>query len=199
MGQNKVACTFIGGGVLACCLIDGLLDSANARDLIIRVTARRPEHAQSLRQRYPSLLVSHGNRAASLWDRPWPDADPPAAHIVLICTQPRFTAQVCEDLRAVSEMWPMHPRPVFVTMCPGVTVAQLERWLPAAPPIVRTMPNTPAAVREGATALFANDAVSRAEVAVVTDVFRTVSPAVCELEDESGIDVAAAISGCVQS
>ncbi|KAM5350428.1 hypothetical protein ACJ41O_006933 [Fusarium nematophilum] len=194
--KEKTACTFIGGGVLACCMIDGLLDNNADSDMVIRVTGRRSDHVKELTARYPSLTVTQGNRAPILWDNPWHKLDrSPTAHVILICTQPSYTSDVCEDIRHVYSRWSMHPKPTFVTMCPGITVAQLESWLPEGAAVMRTMPNTPVAVRQGATAMFANKAVTAQQATIVAGLFRAVSPQVSLLTEESGIDVAASISG----
>ncbi|KAF4333515.1 pyrroline-5-carboxylate reductase [Fusarium beomiforme] len=194
--KSTTACTFIGGGVLARCMIDGLLDNGNDSKVVIRVTGRRSDHVKELANRYPSLVVSLGNRSPVLWDEPWQKLDKtPTAHVVLICTQPWATSDVCEDMRYVYSQWPMIPKPTFVTMCPGITVAQLESWLPEGASVVRTMPNTPVAVRQGATAMFANKFVTSQQASIVADLFCAVSPQVSFVDREDGIDVAASISG----
>ncbi|RGP66592.1 pyrroline-5-carboxylate reductase [Fusarium longipes] len=194
--KETTACTFIGGGVLARCMIDGLLDNYNDSSVAIRVTGRRADHVKELTARYPSLVVSLGNRSPMLWDNPWQKLDcTPTAHVVLICTQPWATSTVCQDIRFIASQWQMHPKPIFVTMCPGITTAQLESWLPSGASIVRTMPNTPVAVRQGATAMFANKAVTPQQASIVADLFRAVSPQVSFINEEAAIDVAASISG----
>lgn len=194
--KGITACTFIGGGVLARCLIDGLLDVNDESNVVIRVTGRRADHIKELTTRYSSLVVSLGNRSPILWDSPWQKLDKtPTAHVVFICTQPWATSDVCQDIRYVYSQWPIHPKPIFVTMCPGITTAQFERWLPEKASIVRTMPNTPVAVRQGATAMFANKAVTPQQASIVADLFRAVSPQVSFVSQEEGIDVAASISG----
>ncbi|KAF4429376.1 hypothetical protein F53441_14020 [Fusarium austroafricanum] len=194
--KESTACTFIGGGVLARCIIDGLLDNNDDSNLVIRVTGRTSAHVKELEASYPSLVVSLGNRSPVLWDSPWKTLDrSPTTHVVLICTQPSATSDVCKDIRYVYSQWPMHPKPTFVTMCPGITTAQLENWLPEGASVVRTMPNTPVAVRQGATAMFANKATTSQQASIVADLFRAVSPQVSFVNHEDGIDVAASISG----
>lgn len=81
-------------------------------------------------------------------------------------------------------------------MCPGISVAQLQSWLPAGTAIVRSMPNLPVTVREGATGLFpCENARVGQRTEVVRGVIRLVSPAVVVLGREEELDVVAAISG----
>ncbi|CCT63351.1 related to PRO3-delta 1-pyrroline-5-carboxylate reductase [Fusarium fujikuroi] len=193
--EDITACTFIGGGVMARCMIDGLLDTYN-NSVEIRVTARRSAHVGELATRYPTLVVSQGNISPILWDEPWHKlGKTPAAHVVLICTQPWATSDVCQDIRYVYSNYGFDPEPTFVTMCPGITTAQLEGWLPKGASVVRTMPNTPVAVRQGATALFANKVVTAQQASAVADIFRAVSPQISFIKQEDGIDIAASISG----
>lgn len=196
--KEVTACMFIGGGILARCMIDGLLDNRDDSNVVIRVTGRRADHVKDLTARYPSLVVTMGNRTPILWEDPWQNLDKtPTAHVVLICTQPWATGDVCQDIRYVASQWQMQPKPIFVTMCSGITIAQLESWLPPGASVVRTMPNTPVAVRQGATAMFANKAVTTQQASIVADLFRAVSPQVSFVKQEAGIDVAASISGYV--
>ncbi len=50
--------------------------------------------------------------------------------------------------------------PLVVSVCAGVTLARLERGLPAGTPVVRVMPNTPALIRCGASVYCANQLVT---------------------------------------
>lgn len=208
--QLTVALTFIGGGVLATSIIDGLRDYekiAKSDDIRyeISITTRREEHADDLRQRYPDLLITTDNRNPRLWKAPSSldcrnghcdgEETSPSKSIVLICTQPQFTSKVCEDIRSAIKLWPRTSCPVVVTMCPGITTQQLQTWLKQHLPIVRTMPNTPVSERQGATAMFANSLVSEHDIEQVMNLFRPISPAVCRLPQEELLDVAASVSG----
>ena len=208
---SAVVLTFVGGGVLATSIIDGLLESAGnvtkgRTQYDISITARRDEHAAALRHRYPGALVTTNNRDPRLWKTQFPlqsnngdggetNSITPTTRIVLICTQPQFTSAVCEDMYHVMTHCRLVPSPIFVTMCPGITIQQLGGWLRKQVPIVRTMPNTPVSVRQGATAMFANSLASPSDVQHVTALFRPISPSVCVLPREELLDVAASVSG----
>lgn len=208
--HSTVALTFVGGGVLATSIIDGLQEhckttNSDGTRYNIRITARREEHVQELHERYPDLLITTNNRDPRLWKASTsigPDhgiceinGSTASKDIIFICTQPQFTSAVCEDIRAVMKMWPGMSCPIIVTMCPGITMHQLQTWLKQQVPVVRTMPNTPVSERQGATAMVANSLVSEQDIKQVMNVFRPISPAVCLLPHESLIDVSASISG----
>jgi pyrroline-5-carboxylate reductase len=123
------------------------------------------------------------------------------AHIILICTKPQSTLDVCDSIRVAYENAPTPCiLPTVVTMCPGITISKLESWLspqnhPKPFTVVRTMPNTPVSIRQGATALIASQHATTAEVDGVIALFRVFSPCVEILHAESLLDVAAAVSG----
>jgi pyrroline-5-carboxylate reductase len=70
----------------------------------------------------------------------------------------------------------------------------MERWLGGAVPLVRVMPNTPALVGSGASALFANPRVSEAQRDLAESILRTVGITVW-LPNEGLLDVVTALSG----
>lgn len=214
--NTSIGVTIIGGGVIGTSLADGLIGSMQSTKsnplpdtnttYHVRITTRRGEHAVDLRRRYPNFFITKNNRDSLLWgpQATWPCLSSagtggiPSLHIILICTQPQYTQSVCTDLQAISKgSWQIPT--VIVTVCPGILVSTLESWLPTGSSIVRTMPNTPVCVAEGATAAFANAvAMARPEtVTAVTDLFRLMSPAVCFVPEEDLMDVAASVSGYV--
>jgi pyrroline-5-carboxylate reductase len=75
---------------------------------------------------------------------------------------------------------------------------ELKAWFSAggrAPPIVRTMPNTPALVGEGATGLYAGEDVSKEERELTSALIASVSQATEWVSEERLLDVVTGISG----
>src|SRR4029079_11419161 len=54
-------------------------------------------------------------------------------------------------------------RPLVISIAAGIRITQLAEWLGGEPPIVRSMPNTPALIGAGATGMIANEAASTAQ------------------------------------
>ncbi|KAH8129752.1 pyrroline-5-carboxylate reductase [Trichoderma asperelloides] len=186
--------TFIGGGCLAQALISGIYSTTSGwRDgCKISVTARRWEQIDELKAKFPLATVTNNNLDPAIWSTV--TSQQSDSHVVLICTLPIDVPKICLELASIIKTLDVASRPTVVTMCPGISVAQLQSWLPEETPIVRSMPNTPVMCRQGATALFPSDrALSRIEL--VAAVFREVSPAISVLPQESLLDVVAAISG----
>jgi pyrroline-5-carboxylate reductase len=86
------------------------------------------------------------------------------------------------------------PETVFLSVAAGKTIAYFERHLGAGTPIVRAMPNTPAAVGRGITALSANGAVTAAQKDVCGTLLRAVGE-VAWVEAEALLDAVTAVSG----
>ncbi len=83
---------------------------------------------------------------------------------------------------------------VVLSIAAGKTIAEIAAGLNPSAAVVRAMPNTPAAVGQGMTALVANGAVSRAQRALCEELLEAVG-AVAWLDDEAHMDAVTAISG----
>jgi len=109
---------------------------------------------------------------------------------LLLAVKPQDMTRAVQPLRARLQE---HP-PLVISVAAGLTVAQLQRALGTAVPLVRAMPNRPAVQGAGATGLFAlpsMPAVLRARAAAVFEA----AGVVVWIEDESLMDVVTAISG----
>lgn len=185
--------TILGCGTLGRNMVDGLLLASRSRPSKYRLslTTRNPQQLSGLQRDFPSALVTADNQDPRIWR----GGESANVHIVVIGTQPQYTAAVCHDIREACVGFQLGRAPVVITVCPGITVAQLEQKLLDKAPIVRSMPNTPVAVRQGATALCANRWVDVESMKEVEQIFRAIAPAVAVLENEGMMDVVAAVSG----
>jgi len=194
---------------MACAILERLVKSGLTTYLPHRkprysfsISTRRQEHALELSRRYPDAYITADNSDKKLW-RFYDGNDARSVpHIVLICTKPDQTHAVCQNMVAAHDTASARhgTLPIVVTMCPGITIPTLESWLTLSNGegvfgVVRTMPNTPVSLRQGATALIASQRAAAVQLDRVVDLFRTVSPCVEILSDESLLNVAAAISG----
>ena len=85
-------------------------------------------------------------------------------------------------------------KPTLISMAAGVTIAQIENWAGTELPIIRIMPNTPAAVGKGMITYCPNALV---DDAVLADFLSDMAPAGnFDRLDESLIDAATAVTGC---
>jgi pyrroline-5-carboxylate reductase len=83
---------------------------------------------------------------------------------------------------------------VFVSVAAGTTIGYFESVLGRETPVVRAMPNTPAAIGKGITAVIGNAAVSNEGVDEAVQLLQAVGQVV-RLENEGQIDAVTGVSG----
>jgi pyrroline-5-carboxylate reductase len=111
------------------------------------------------------------------------------ADVVVLAVKPNQLAAVLPGCARAAA-----PRAVFLSIAAGKTIAQIAAGLAPNAAIVRAMPNTPAAIGKGMTALVASGAVTPAQRAQCGDLLAAVG-AVAWLDDERHMDAVTAISG----
>ena len=84
------------------------------------------------------------------------------------------------------------PDKLAISICAGITIATFEQAL-GNPPVIRTMPNTPAAVGMGVTALARGRHASDQHLATALNILSAVGRVV--VVDESQMDAVTAVSG----
>jgi len=83
---------------------------------------------------------------------------------------------------------------LFVSVAAGTSIATYENILGAGTPIVRAMPNTPAAIGQGITALIGNSDASKADLDLAEVLMSGVGQTV-RLQDEAEMDAVTGLSG----
>ena len=114
---------------------------------------------------------------------------PPAPAVALLAVKPQMMGAALPALQALG-----NGMTLFVSIAAGTTIAAFEAALGAQTPIVRTMPNTPAMVNRGITALCRNGHVSEADMALAVELMAAVGQTVI-LDGEHQIDAVTAVSG----
>jgi pyrroline-5-carboxylate reductase len=114
---------------------------------------------------------------------------PASPAVALLAVKPQMMGTALPALQALG-----NGRTLFVSIAAGTTIATIEAALGANTPIVRTMPNTPAMVGRGITALVGNGHVSSPDFALAKSLMAAVGQVV-ELQSEDQIDAVTAVSG----
>jgi pyrroline-5-carboxylate reductase len=83
---------------------------------------------------------------------------------------------------------------VFISVAAGIKIAEFEEILGRSTPIVRAMPNTPAAVGQGITALIGNDRVTEKDLVDAEQLLMAVGQTVL-LDNEGQMDAVTGLSG----
>lgn len=116
-------------------------------------------------------------------------ADIPDPALLLLAVKPQVMDQVLAGLGDL-----VRPGTVVVSIAAGRTLSSLSARLGADAAIIRTIPNTPAAVGRGVTVAFANEHVSAAQRDLAGNLLAAVG-IVEWVGEEALIDAATAVSG----
>ena len=84
--------------------------------------------------------------------------------------------------------------PLLISVAAGITTTSIEKWAGGNPALVRVMPNTPALVGAGISALFANAHASEAQRDLAESIMRAVGTTVW-VNNETLMDTVTAVSG----
>lgn len=170
---NKIA--FIGGGQMAEALIGGLLAGQVCPAESIWATDPVAERCDRLQSQF-GVQVGSVNREAVAW-----------ADVVVLAVKPQTLPAVLGELGAALA------KVLVISIVAGVTIKTIAEQMPGAMRVVRAMPNTPALVREGMTALALGSAVSDADGRLAHTLFEAVGRVV--LVEERLMDAVTGLSG----
>ena len=109
--------------------------------------------------------------------------------IVLVAVKPQMMGDALPSMQALG-----NGDTLFVSVAAGTSIATFEDVLGAQTPIVRAMPNTPAAIGQGSTALIGNAHVSADQLDLADQFLGAVGETV-RLENEGQMDAVTAVSG----
>ena len=112
------------------------------------------------------------------------------SEVVVFAVKPQIIQAVAEDLSTTVQK----QAPLVISIAAGIRSTDLQRWLGGNCALVRSMPNTPALVQSGATALYPNEQVSSEQKDLAETILRAVGLALW-LEDETLMDAVTALSG----
>ncbi len=108
--------------------------------------------------------------------------------VVILAVKPQIIHQVLREVAAV-----VTPRQLFVSIAAGVPTAALRADLPKSVRLIRVMPNTPALVLEGVTAVARAEGLKAGDLETAEEIFGAVGKVVV-LEEEL-LDAVTGLSG----
>jgi pyrroline-5-carboxylate reductase len=114
---------------------------------------------------------------------------PPSPAIALIAVKPQMMGTALPVMAALG-----NGETLFVTVAAGTPIATYEAVLGAETPVIRAMPNTPAAIGRGITAIVGNARASAAQMDLAEALLSAVGQVV-RLESEAQMDAVTAVSG----
>ena len=171
MRANNIA--FIGGGKMAQSLIRGLVDAGNDA---AGLAASDPDAGCR------SVIAALGARA-SAGNQEAVDF----AGAVVLAVKPQVLAHVLAGLSIPADT-------LIVSICAGIPTGGIAALTSQDQPIVRCMPNTPALLRAGVTALFANANTGAADRQAAEEILSAVGKTFW-VDEEAALDAVTAVSG----
>ncbi|MFB7129601.1 pyrroline-5-carboxylate reductase [Kitasatospora xanthocidica] len=173
-GAHGQKIAFLGTGKIGEALLSGLL-RAGKDPADVLVTARRPERAAELADRYGVVAVSNAE-AAKLADT------------LILAVKPQDMGALLEELAPH-----VGADRLVISAAAGVPTAWFEERLAAGTPVVRVMPNTPVLVDEGMSVISAGSHAGEEHLARAEEIFSSVGKALRLPESQQ--DAATALSG----
>lgn len=166
---------FIGVGNMAQAMIGGMLGNGllEKEDII----------ASSATQKTADKVTEEFGIRTTLDNREVAKAD-----IVILAVKPIYCQQVIEEIREM-----VGERQLIVTIVAGKSLAWLGETFGRSVKLIRTMPNTPALVGEGVTAICPGEMVSEQELRQVCELFDSFGRT--EVIKENLMDAVVAVSG----
>jgi pyrroline-5-carboxylate reductase len=157
----------IGGGVMAEAILSRLLAQKLYHPDQVLVSEPQAQRRDFLQEKY-AVKVTANNRDAAA-----------ASDVLLLAIKPQVFAAVTTDLLQGNGQHPTigKPLPVVISILAGVSLNQLEAAF-GHQPVIRAMPNTPATVGSGTTAITPGKTVTTEQIEQAKIIFQAVGEVV---------------------
>lgn len=175
--MKNVRICFLGCGNMGRSLIGGLLANGYSRKFICGADPD-PGQREKIKSMFDIAVYDDNLQAID------------KADIVLLAVKPQVMHSTVNDIAAAL----VENMPLLISIAAGIRISAINNWLPGELPVIRAMPNTPALIKAGATALFANEKVTHDDREIAESIMRSVGTAVW-VDHESLIDTVTALSG----
>lgn len=167
---------FIGCGNMGTAMLSGMIDSGKVKPQDIMVTDKLLASRVNTQKKYGVEITSNNVELTMIAD------------IIVLAVKPQFYEEVLLEIK--DALW---ADKILVSIAPGKTLSWLEEKLGKPAKLIRTMPNTPALVKEGMMGVCANEQVAKDELEFVCKLFSGFSKT--EFVPEHLMDVVTAVSG----
>ncbi len=167
---------FIGSGNMAKAMIGGLINNSSIGPQEIMVSSPRQQSIDEIVKQYQVIGTTSNCEVAS------------AVEILVLATKPNLYPHIIDEIKNSIDY-----STIVVSIAAGQSIEMIEKYFEKPIKLVRTMPNTPALVGEGMTAVMPNSQISEEDLLRVIEIFNSFGK--CERISESLIDAVIAVSG----
>ena len=165
---------FIGVGVMGSSIIKSLLMKSITSDQIC-IADKSPEKLEQIKSQYQVKVKEISTIAES-------------CNVIFLAVKPQDLADVLNELKQT-----IQPETVVISIAAGKTIKFIEDQLQTNNPVIRAMPNTPAQIGKGISAIAAGAKVSGDELKIAIELLSTTGEVVVVTEDK--IDAVTSLSG----
>ena len=127
---------FIGCGNMGKAMLGALVKADNISNDNIIVSTKSKASAEKINDEYGVKSTTVNSEVAK------------EADVLFLAVKPYFFKEVIEEIKDL-----VKDEAIIISIAAGVTVNQIEEWFGKEIKLVRTMPNTPASVGEGMSAI----------------------------------------------
>ncbi len=167
----------IGAGNMGASLLGGLV-SKHYDPMKITITDPSTDKLDQLQKQFNIQTTTNNETAVK------------DAEIIIFAVKPHIFSKVAYELASLIQ----ERKPLVISIAAGITESSIQHWLGGNIPIIRSMPNTPALIGCGATALFANQYVNQDQKQIAESILAAVGITLW-LDQEKLIDAVTALSG----
>jgi len=174
MDLQSTNIAILGAGNMGIALLKGLIDGGAAPGNIA-ITNKYQHESEAVKTDY-GVQIAASNREAI-----------DGADLVILALKPQVFGELFAELDGCDR------ETLFITVAAGVATGTIEAGFGGSPRVVRAMPNTPALVGQGATAIAAGAHASKDDLASAEAVFAKVGTTV--IVEEKHLDAVTGLSG----
>lgn len=151
--KNKMI-GFIGCGNMGKAMLGSLISSVEIRKENIIVSAKTEASKEVIEKEFAVKATNDNKEVAA------------KANIIFLAVKPHFFKEVISEIKDV-----VSKDSIIVSIAAGITIEQIEEYFGFAVKVIRTMPNTPALVGEGMSAICKNKHIDEEELKEVCSLF----------------------------
>lgn len=175
--KEKRKIGFIGAGNMGEALIKGMLLSQNFGPQQLLASDKVSQRLNYLAETYKIKVFKKNSEVVRRSD------------VIILAVKPQNLEEALKEVREG-----FSKDKLLISILAGIPVGKLQGILKRGGRVIRAMPNAPALVQEGATAIFRGDPATEKDVQIARRIFDSVGKTII-LQDESLMDAVTGLSG----
>lgn len=175
--RAKMKIGILGLGKMGEALVEGLKSSSQSKSFTIKATTRSQESAKRAQKELKIPVTTDNKKLAK------------ESQIIILCVKPQQVEVVLQEITPF-----LSPKHLIISVCASITTSQMESWTSNACTVIRTMPNTPAVLKEAMTVLAPGTDCKPAQLKVAEMIFNSIGKTA--VVEETLMDGVTGLSGC---